>query len=212
MKKCKHCGQEIANSAKICPHCGGKNGVNGCLVGIIAFLVICAIGVMGGRGNSSSSNRTVTSGTAEVSVPEAQQESVPETPQETIAKPGDVVKDNHFEIHYLGCSEYTSSNMFSTPSEGKKYVKFDFTFKNISDTDTTLGSFECYCNNAKCDSSYVDSSSVPRLTWESISGGREVSGSVIYEVPQEAAYADIELEYSGFFDSKKSEKIIFVGA
>ena len=25
MKKCKHCGAEIARKAKVCPHCGGKN-------------------------------------------------------------------------------------------------------------------------------------------------------------------------------------------
>ena len=25
MIKCKHCGQEIAKSAKVCPSCGGKN-------------------------------------------------------------------------------------------------------------------------------------------------------------------------------------------
>ena len=219
MKKCKHCGQEIANGAKICPHCGGKNGANGCLIAIIGFLVICAIGAIGGkggRGNSSSSNNTVTSGNSSSSdntVPSGTvEESVPETPQETIAKPGDMVKDEHFEIQYLSCSEYKTSNTFSAPPEGKKYIKFDFTFKNISDTDTSIGSFECYCNNAKCDTSYVDSSDIPRLTWDSISGGRQISGSVVYEVPQDAAYADIELEYSGFFDNKKADKIIFVGA
>lgn len=25
MTTCKHCGAEIAASAKVCPHCGGKN-------------------------------------------------------------------------------------------------------------------------------------------------------------------------------------------
>lgn len=28
MKVCKHCGEEIAKSAKICPKCGGKNKKN----------------------------------------------------------------------------------------------------------------------------------------------------------------------------------------
>lgn len=213
MKLCKHCGKEIAKSANICPHCGGKNAANGCLVAVIVFVVILFFGAIGRSRNPSSSGSSsykssisntnsgssASSGTAE------------NTPREIKAVPGEMVRDDHFEIYYLSCSEYTSTNMYSSPSEGKKYVKFDFTFKNISDTDTTLGSFECYCNNAKCDSSYVDSSTVPRLTWESVSGGREISGSVVYEVPQSAALSDVELEYAGFFDNKKADKIIFVG-
>ena len=38
MKKCKACGADIAKSAKICPHCGAKNG--GSKIPLIIVIVI----------------------------------------------------------------------------------------------------------------------------------------------------------------------------
>ncbi|MBQ8940600.1 MAG: DUF4352 domain-containing protein [Firmicutes bacterium] len=184
----------------------------GCGFGVIVFFIIIAVISSAASSSSSSSSSSGSTATVESgAVSGTNEETVEETPQVITAKPGDKVNDEHFEIYYLSCSEYTASNQFSQPAEGKKYVKFDFTFKNISDTDTTIGGFECYCNNAKCESSYVDSTNVPRLSYDSVSGGRETSGSVIYEVPQDAALSSVELEYSGFFDNKTADKIIFVG-
>lgn len=43
---CKTCGAEIAKSAKVCPHCGGKvrkNSAKAILLTIVLFVVLCAI-------------------------------------------------------------------------------------------------------------------------------------------------------------------------
>ncbi|MBR1443015.1 MAG: DUF4352 domain-containing protein [Firmicutes bacterium] len=192
-----------------------KNGFGfalGCGFGIIIFFIVIAVISTAASSGSDSNSSSAPTATVESGVASgANEKTIEETPQTITAKPGDKVNDDHFDIYFLSCSEYIQSNSFSKPADGKKYVKFDFTFKNISDTDTTIGGFECYSNNAKCESSYVDSSDIPRLSYDRISGGRETSGSVIYEVPQDAALSDIELEYSGFFDNQKTDKIVFVG-
>jgi len=46
MKNCKSCGKEIAKSAKVCPHCGQRQKMNGCFVIFIIFVIggLIAIG------------------------------------------------------------------------------------------------------------------------------------------------------------------------
>ena len=63
MTVCKHCGQEIAASAKVCPHCGGKNKPpiykRWWFIAIIVLIIFAAIG-----GSSSSSDSTNSSSKA----------------------------------------------------------------------------------------------------------------------------------------------------
>ena len=54
--KCKACGNDIAKSAKVCPHCGAKNKRGGgCGVVIVALLVIVIVGVVISKGGKASS-------------------------------------------------------------------------------------------------------------------------------------------------------------
>lgn len=68
MTTCKHCGQEIAASAKVCPHCGGKNKPpiykRWWFIAIIVIIVLAAIGGSGSSDSSSSTSSTATSKTA----------------------------------------------------------------------------------------------------------------------------------------------------
>lgn len=63
MTTCKHCGAEIAASAKVCPQCGGKNKPpiykRWWFIAIIVLIVLSAIG-----GSSSSSDSTASSSKA----------------------------------------------------------------------------------------------------------------------------------------------------
>ena len=64
MTTCKHCGAEIAASAKVCPHCGGKNKPPIYKRWwFILIIVIVVLSVIGGSGSSSgdSSNSKATS-------------------------------------------------------------------------------------------------------------------------------------------------------
>ena len=68
MTTCKHCGQEIAASAKVCPHCGGKNKPpiykRWWFIAIIVIIVLAAIGGSGSSDSSCSTSSTATSKTA----------------------------------------------------------------------------------------------------------------------------------------------------
>ena len=57
MKNCKHCGAEVAKSAKVCPKCGGKLGKPKWLVFIVVLLVIIIIAVVSG-GNDDNTSET----------------------------------------------------------------------------------------------------------------------------------------------------------
>ena len=65
MTTCKHCGAEIAASAKVCPQCGGKNKPpiykRWWFIAIIVPIVLSAIGGSGSSSDSSSSNSKATS-------------------------------------------------------------------------------------------------------------------------------------------------------
>lgn len=51
---CKHCGAEIAKSAKVCPQCGGKNKQHKALG--IALVILGVLLIIGGLGGTSSSD------------------------------------------------------------------------------------------------------------------------------------------------------------
>ena len=65
MTTCKHCGAEIAASAKVCPHCGGKNKPpiykRWWFIAIIVLAVLSAIGGSGSSSESSASSSKATS-------------------------------------------------------------------------------------------------------------------------------------------------------
>ena len=65
MTTCKHCGAEIAASAKVCPQCGGKNKPpiykRGWFIAIIVLIVLSAIGGSGSSSDSSASSSKATS-------------------------------------------------------------------------------------------------------------------------------------------------------
>ena len=66
MTTCKHCGAEIAASAKVCPQCGGKNKPpiykRWWFIAIIVLIVLSAIG-----GSSNSSDVSTSSSTTKAS-------------------------------------------------------------------------------------------------------------------------------------------------
>lgn len=65
MTTCKHCGAEIAASAKVCPQCGGKNKPpiykRWWFIAIIVLVVLSAIGGSGSSSDSSASSSKATS-------------------------------------------------------------------------------------------------------------------------------------------------------
>jgi len=73
MTTCKHCGAEIAASAKVCPHCGGKNKPPFSALRTILAVIIILVGIsqifsgLSGGSSSSSSKSTSKSSTSTAS-------------------------------------------------------------------------------------------------------------------------------------------------
>ncbi len=85
MVTCKHCGAEIAASAKVCPQCGGKNTKpfykRPWFIAVIAIIIIGAIGSAGGDKTSNGAKKNDTQVTISENANNTQPES--ETPEIT---------------------------------------------------------------------------------------------------------------------------------
>ena len=104
MKTCKHCGAEIAASAKTCPNCGGKNPKpiykRVWFWILIAIIVIGICGIAGSGGNSDTE--------APASDEQAQEETIEYTPvtvgelnkalENNPAAASDQYKGNYYEV------------------------------------------------------------------------------------------------------------------
>lgn len=216
MVNCKHCGAEIAASAKVCPNCGGKNSKP-----IFkkwwfwVIVVFVGIGIISSGGNKSDSKKV-----GEVSTSSNSNASTPTTsnsgtagkttenepaatsePVKMVYNVGDILEDGNMRIVYMSSGDYTSDNQFTQPSEGKKYIFLQFAFINTSDSNdasVSFYSFECYADGYHCDMFYGGSDDLSAT----LSAGRSTTGYVYYEVPQDAQ--EIEVEYdTNFFSADK---------
>jgi RNA polymerase subunit RPABC4/transcription elongation factor Spt4 len=81
MVTCKHCGAEIAASAKTCPQCGGKNKKpfykNPLLIGLVVVVIIIIAATAGGdssdgneSGNTNKEGTNITNDVTESAAPE----------------------------------------------------------------------------------------------------------------------------------------------
>ena len=105
------------------------------------------------------------------------------------------------DINYI---DYDNPYGWYSPSDGMKYVKADFTFENMGNNDIYVSQydFNCYADNTNCDQKFMTSGN--EFLGGNISAGRQVSFSVVFEVPEAAE--SIELEYKANIWS--SEKVI----
>lgn len=180
---------------------------------IIAVVIVLFIAIA----SSGSSEPTVETPTDEAGVSESvkatDSSKEKETESETTAaatdkiKAGSTVSDNSVKIIYKSCNaDFKKYSQYADLKKGNKVVQAVFDFENISETDISLNSFECYADGVKCDSFYyVDDYDDPAFA--SISAGRKLTdATVYYEVPADAEL--IELEYEANFWSE--DKYIFI--
>lgn len=178
-------------------------------------LVICGIWFLIGILGSSNRDDTQVASSSIVSDNINEPKAEAETKTEPKAKEIQEVKDKYYvgdkwqnkyvNVSFDACGEYESDNQFIQPADGNKYVYATFTFENIGNSDTTVGywDFDCYADGYACDGMYVADDAGFTQT---LSSGRKISGSVYFEVPENAT--EIEFEYSPSFWT--SEKIVFV--
>lgn len=224
MTVCKHCGAEIASNAKTCPQCGGKNKKPFFkkwwfwLIVVVAVIAVIA-GASGSSGDRDTDTKKVGevgqndkdgaaaagSGNSEAAdVTEAEGSETPEKEAQTVYHVGDILHDGNMDIVYVASGDYTEDNEFMQPADGAKYIFLSFAFINTSETsDVSISSysFECYADGYACDPYYGGDDDLSGT----LSAGRSTSGSVYFEIPQDAQ--EIEVEYETNFLTE--EKITF---
>ena len=103
---------------------------------------------------------------------------------------GNVIETKSLRITYLSCEDYESDNMFVTPRDGYHFVCAIFEFENISNSDEHVSSmsFDCFADGISCNQSYVKDDDLSAT----LSSGRKVKGSVVFEIPDKANTVEIE--------------------
>ena len=179
MKKCKACEADIAKSAKICPHCGAKNGGSK-----IPLIVIAAIG---GSGNSTPQKVNGDGSSVNNS-------------ENTTFEVGDKVELDDIAVTLVGV-ESSSGTEYMAPSDGNVFVICEFEIENNSDSEIVVSSalsFEAYADD------YAINFSLGGLTMSdksqldgTVAAGKKFNGVVSFEAP--ADWETLEVHYTPNF-------------
>ena len=200
MVKCKSCGQEIAKSAKVCPHCGAKQKKHVVLGVVLVILGIIALVAAFGNSNSGEPHKV-----GDVSNSTSGNKTETKAPEEkTVFSVGEKVELNDIIVTLVDVRESTGKD-FVTPSDGKVFVICEFEIENNSDKDiavSSLMSFEAYIDDYSTSISLsgLMSDDKPQLDG-SVAAGKKMNGVISYEADQD--WKTIEIRFKADFWSNK---------
>lgn len=144
MTTCKHCGQEIAASAKVCPHCGGKNKPpiykRWWFIAIIVIIVLAAIG---GSGSSDSSGSTSSTATSKTAVSTSSSEAAIEYTAYTVTELSEDLNSNALKAADKYKGQYVElTGRLSVIDSNGKYISI------VDSTDEwAITGVQCYIKN-----------------------------------------------------------------
>ena len=203
VKKCKYCGTEMDESAKICPNCKKRQSVSVVKIILIVLLVLVIIGAIGGSSsddtNSENNNNSSNTQVEDNSNSEVQPE------EKTEYNVGETFTNNFLKLTYQSLNDnFTGYSQYATVNDGCKVLAATFEFENLSSNDQLATSldFICYADGYNCDSFYSADDSIFSA---SLSSGKKATGTVYFQVPVDAS--DVTIEYET--NALTSEKVIF---
>lgn len=218
MITCKACGQEIAKSAKACPHCGARNKqpiFKKWWFWTVFVILVIALGTSEGNTDTNdvipsnpNTNQNTNSSQETTFNNNIQTENTHKEPQKTEYYVGDVIYDGDTKIVFMSSGEYIEENEYSQPDEGNKYIFLRFAFENASkttDTSISFYDFECYADGYAAEMYYGGNDDLSAT----LSAGRATTGCIYFEVPADAEIIEIEYETNIF--TEKKIKFIFEG-
>lgn len=209
MCTCKACGQQVAKSAKNCPHCGAKvKKVSPILIAIIAIVAIAIIASSGGKDSSDNVagttptkvqfNNTEVTGTIAATEVETPLPETTEKKSDNAYGVGDVAELKNVQVSLLSITESTGSS-FNQPSEGNVFVLCEFEIQNNTKEELNISSmlsFEAYCDEYVCNYSLgalMEKENSSQLDG-TIASGKKMKGVVGYEVP--ADWNELEVHFT----------------
>ncbi len=215
MCACKACGQQVAKSAKNCPHCGAKvKKANPILIGIIAVVIIAIVAGAGGNDEpktiDNSTPTTVKTDNVEETENIADTQKTTEQETKNAFGVGETVELKDVVVSLLSVTENTGS-AYNKPTEGNVFVLCEFEIQNNSKEEISVSSmlsFETYCDDYTCNyslSALLEKGSSNQLDG-TVAVGKKLKGVIGYEVP--ADWQELEIHYTP--DVWSSKDIVFI--
>lgn len=215
--KCKTCGQDIAKSAKTCPHCGAKAKKTNPILGA-ALVIIGLVIVVSAFGSGDDQQPALVDDAAQQSgSPQQEEQLASEDQQDQADSPaeekttftvGEQVELNDVIVTMVDVTE-NSGTEFLKPNEGHAYVICEFEVQNNSDRELNLSSlmsFDAYFDD------YATSISISALSTSdkdqlggTVAPGKKINGIVGYEVADD--WNTVEIHFTPDFWSGK--EIVF---
>lgn len=220
---CPNCKKEIPDGTQFCPECGVN--VNGSVAPvkqkkpitkkwwfwvIIVVVVILFISIIGG-GNDST-DTSVNSGDAVVEQSDGvtTTEKVAETTTTVSAGSsdgkyyaGDVLNCGDVSITFVSAEKWTGYNQYLPPENGNIIIRLSFDVVNNGTSDFAISYFDFngYADNQSAEQYYTDNDLSATL-----SAGRNTSGYIYFEVPEDTKVLEVEYEVNFWTE----EKAVFV--
>jgi hypothetical protein len=209
MNICKECKKEISSKAKKCPHCGvdTRNWFMRhkflSFLGAIVIIVIISVSAGGGKKDTTAS---VSNGS-----------NAQKAGSEVVAKVGDVIKTDKFEITITSIEEKSkvgSEFISAKPSDGGTYIAINWQYKNIS--DKPIGSFSTpsielldknktkYDSDINASSSYATEVKLDSKILSDLNPGITVKDAKVFEISKE------QYKAGGWRLDIKSDKEAFI--
>ncbi len=106
-------------------------------------------------------------------------------------KVGETLTTNTLKITYKSSADDKGAEYFPAAS-GNKIIKLTFEIENISSTDQIVSvyDFKCYSDDVASSAYYYGDDGLSTT----LSAGRKATGSVYFEIPQNANSIDVEYE------------------
>jgi hypothetical protein len=202
MRKCKHCHEEIAKSAKRCPKCGGKQGMSSgvkaliILVIIFVFIIACINSCSNAVNDAIEETKNAyTDINGKISF------NVNETFQNKYEK----ITMTEVNTNFTDYSEYLG------PAEGNKVVMLKFEVENINDENDELYvsslSFNAYADGEAVESFYAADDKYKDLS-ATVGKGKKTVGYIFYEVPESAQKITVEYNADFWVDGNAIEFVV----
>ena len=213
MKNCKVCGEPIAKSAKVCPHCGAKNKKHTVLGIVILIFGICLlIGAISGGGDEpkkiedSSATGNIDSDSSGENQPSTQdqKDSADVSTQQSTFGVGEKVELNNIVVTLVNVSENNGAN-YMTPTDGNVFIVCEFEIENNSDQEiavSSLLSFDTYVDDYSTGLSLSGMLSTDKQQLDgTVAGGKKMNGVVGYEAAED--WSNLEIHFTPDFWSGK---------
>ena len=213
-KQCKFCKSDIPYTAKVCPYCTRKQGINKITVALCVIIILGICRTALDKNNTINANENIhenqvtKAATATAQNESSSAQEIPADKEETnVFYDGDVFESNKVKIMHMGSGDYTSDNILIEPADGTKFVYVDLSILNVDDSDLSTGSFDfdCYADDSLCSQAFVTADD-QMVSIATVSPNKYLEGKIYFEVPETAKKIEVEYETSFWTE----EKIYFV--